>query len=141
MSETSETVQSARPVIRLARETDVPFILQSWLRSYWAGNAFQVDPKIYSRSFHLFISKLLEHSAVWVAAVPEDEDCIAGWLAHYCNALHYVYVKGSLRRQGIARQMIDAALLPNFVYTQQTRAWREVALKYPAARFDPWAYL
>lgn len=96
-------------IIRQANEEDLPFILNSWLISYYAGS--ELDEKIDSAIYYCEQTKLIEeilsqpaYNKVFVASLPDHPRQILGWVcyAEHQDAIHYIYVKHTYRRFGIA---------------------------------------
>ncbi len=107
----------ARPgddfVVRPATRNDAAFVASSWLRSYReAPAAVAVPSRTYFYWHHRVIEVLLGRSAVLVACDPRRPDTIVGWACAEAMegalVLHYVYVKHSFRRAGVARALVRA---------------------------------
>lgn len=124
--------------IRKATEEDIPFIFNSWLKSY--RNSMFAKPianQIYFTEHHKVIENIVKHNEVLVACSNQDPSEVYG----YCCAgrvdgifsVHYVYVKHSFRRMGIGK-----TLLSNFNYdptlaslfTHHTRIGDKLSQKY-----------
>lgn len=116
--------------IRPAAPTDVPFILNSWLRHYHehGEGARHVPNDVYfsAQGHHGLVVKLLRESTVLVACTDDDQDAILGWACLAPPVLHYVYVKAPFRRLGIGRALLSAGPLDTVTHwTPAVRAWRE----------------
>lgn len=131
--------KSTPPVrLRAATAEDVPFIFNSWLKSFkyslWCRN---IPSSIYFAEHHKLIERLLKECNVVVACNTEDSSQIFGFLCgqHVENifCLHYIYVKHSFRNLGIAKAMLNSfSHDPSTasVYTHHTRVAEKVAPKY-----------
>jgi spore coat polysaccharide biosynthesis protein SpsF (cytidylyltransferase family) len=94
--------------IRQGRKEDQVFIIDSWLESYRLSRwAKKVPGPIYYREHKARVLETLRSSTVLVACDKEQDDHLVGWCAYDTRALHYVYVKGQMRRFGIARELIQ----------------------------------
>lgn len=98
---------------RPARPSDVPFILDSWIKSFrespWAGVVPNNQFYDVTRSA---IEGLLERGARLVVACSKaDPDQILGWSCtekvRGGDAAHFVYVKDPYRRRGLATELIQ----------------------------------
>lgn len=131
----------AEPVyfIRPAQDDDVPFITSNWLKTYRRGGAAvkRVHNGIFFDEQHNLICDLIERSRVFLAVATHDENqllgfCCCGTSRDGDLVVHYVYVKESLRRFGVARQLLECAKLAQgldrqcgVIATHYTRAWEE----------------
>lgn len=107
-------------VIRAARSDDEPFIRNSWLKSLRNVQPYKDVPNaIYYVKQNKVLDAIFKDSYVLVAADPEDDSCIWGWVcfgqtplgSEQVPVLHYVYVKNALRGFGVARELLNAASL------------------------------
>jgi GNAT superfamily N-acetyltransferase len=140
--------------IREAETKDVPFIFNSWLKSYRNSNfARPLENTIYFSEHHKVIERVLQHHGVIIACNPEDPSQIYGFLcAGYVDGilvLHYAYVKQPFRKLGIAKALLNCLEQPDdsaILYTHQTRVAQTVAPRYnmiyhPYLAYDLAAYL
>jgi GNAT superfamily N-acetyltransferase len=96
------------------------FILNSWLTQYYE----LFDPKsekpryqgmklpfmkhsTYWGNHEALIKKALERSTVLIAVNEEDRDQFLGYMVHEKDCVHFIYVKGLFRKQGIATKMLE----------------------------------
>ena len=90
--------------IRTATEADVPFIFNSWLKSYQASQR-SVLPAIYFDGQHKRIEAILQRSTVLLAVNKADDTQIYGYLVFEMVqdvlVIHYAYVKNMYRQMGI----------------------------------------
>lgn len=89
--------------IRLGRPSDLPFVVDSWVkRGHERGERL--------RDATARVRRILSADSVLrVACLPDDSDAIVGWAVVSTDAspkLHYVYVRKELRGQGIARVLL-----------------------------------
>lgn len=110
--------------VREHNEKDIPFIYKSWLVNFRDSNNLEalIDKQIYFDSHKKIIDKILEQSTCLIAANPDDEDQIFGYVIfdNYkkLQILHYVYVKAPYRRLGIASLLKKLAFkLPHAIVT------------------------
>lgn len=103
---------------------DRAFVLSSWHRSYRKSQwAKALDPRVYDAGQQALIVNR------WDGAIPSSR-CVAhpegdplvilGWACAEGPVLHYVYVKGELRRAGLGRALVNALGNP-LIYTHQTQ--------------------
>ena len=130
--------------IRDARVEDVPFVLSSWVQSFWSDGACVsgIPKSVFQRAHHSLAERAISRSDVLVACLPNYHDVILGWVSVERNPqrLHYVYVKENFRRQGIARDLLSKALEDGPVLvTGQTHRWlRIVSHLGREYRFNPY---
>lgn len=135
--------------IRRAQSSDLPFVFSSWLNSYESsGWARGVRRRTYFTRHHAVVSELLSRPScvVLVAALEEDPDVILAWAAlePVSSTVHYVYVKESWRRLGLARRLLDELPGGVQVYTHRTmgphgRVERLIRQHLAGASYDPYA--
>jgi hypothetical protein len=88
-------------VIRLYRQSDRNFVVNSWLRSFERTSRAGVWPssEAYRAHYQPLVRGMLEDplTVTYVRCSPEDEDHIFAYLAHRGRSLLYVYVKAIFR--------------------------------------------
>jgi ribosomal protein S18 acetylase RimI-like enzyme len=140
------TLPSARcdlPVrVRGYLHEDQACIAWGWLHSYRSSPwARLMHPATYAKTQRVIIETLLSYAQdekyptqLLVACSPDDEHQIYGWLCGEMQRpralLHYVWVKSTFRRQGIAsllvRQLVgDAAVVVSHASDQAVRIVRD----------------
>lgn len=98
--------------VRQVRPEDIDFITSSWLQSYRTGGCMveSVPNSIYFRQHHRLLEKLIPESVVLIACNDEDDEQIFGWICAQIVdnflCIHYLYVKDSFRRFGIAEELV-----------------------------------
>lgn len=105
--------------IRAVNNEDIPFVLSSWLKSYRYSQAARnvVNDIYFSEQVgqKARILEMLSDCRTLVACDEEEGDCIYGWICAESiegsvpPVVHYVYVKSSYRRRGLARALLKAA--------------------------------
>lgn len=120
--------------MRAADAADHAFIFHSWLRSY-AGSAWakaMAEP-LYMAGQHLLIERLLQRAGATVVHPEGDPATVLGWSCREDSTLHYVYVKGDLRRAGIGKLLVpDVA-----IYTHKTYLGERFLRAWPQAIYNP----
>lgn len=110
------------PKIRQATESDLRFVHSSWHTNHWRTWAHKyVSRAVYGAAQDRHIDLLLARCHVTVAYFPEVPDEVLGWAAiePAPEVLHYAYVKGTYRRMGIGRGLVEGSAR---WYTQYTDA-------------------
>lgn len=98
--------------IRRATESDVPFIFNSWLKSYRHSRFAQdLHTTIYYSEHHKIIENLLKTCEVIIACSDDDVSQILGWACFEkvqgAFVLHYIYTKQTYRMLGIAGRLLS----------------------------------
>lgn len=100
------------PKIRQATSEDLRFVHSSFYSSYWHEHAKKRVPlDVYRREMDKRIDAILDRSEVNVAFFPEVSDEILGYAIIERDTVHWVYVKGVYREQGIASGLVPVGLL------------------------------
>jgi GNAT superfamily N-acetyltransferase len=102
--------------VRLGRPSDLPFVVDSWVKRGHARGERLRDATARVRAILADDTTELR-----VACLPDDEDAILGWAAVTTDEsprLHYAYVRKECRRQGIAN-----ALLPDIDASTRGQPW------------------
>lgn len=138
----SEAVAVQAPLYRIipGNEADHAFVYATWLRSYRQLSDFAkpIEKDVYFPHQHDRIQRLLERGRLDVAVLDEQD----GWhtVIGYCVTdgllLHWVYVKGTWRRMGIARALLASKSLQEF--THLTYDFDHLAKKHPQWKYNPY---
>jgi len=103
-------------VLREAGQPDMPYVLSSWISSYRDHTLSRLVRAIPSPEYHprwnRIAQDLIARSRVLLAAAPEDESVILGWICFEESRprrLHYLHVKRAFQRLGLARALMAAA--------------------------------
>lgn len=102
-------MEGLTPALRAWNPSDVReyhFVVASWRRSYADSPFARMMGDAYREGHEALIKHLLARFPVLVACDPEDHETIWGWACTGPGAVHYVYVKRKLRRQGVARRLV-----------------------------------
>jgi len=106
-------IQEVPMVIRPANQGDVPFIFNSWLKSYnhHAIYPFRIPTEIYYKAHHDIVERILKSNTVLIACDAKDETSIYGYIVAGLTSgiptIHYVYVKSLFRKLGIATALMN----------------------------------
>lgn len=127
---TPEQSLKSQVQLRNAIEADVPFIFNSWLKSYRGANSVKsVSNPVYFEFQHKTIEKLLQRSQVYVLCSPEDSSQVFGYIVcekvEEIPVLHYAYIKYAFRGMGLCRLLMQHAGLDKQVggfYTHETHS-------------------
>ena len=126
-------------VLRPGVAADLPFAVNSWLRSYRIGNNANVlakriphDAYYADAGFKGAIIRRLTHSTLTVAVDADDSETIYGWACTDPDVVHYVYVKDVMRRKGIGRALCPSASVATCI----TDTGRQLL---PGLKFSPYA--
>lgn len=102
---------------REANETDLPFIMNSWLKSYYPFSQRAPEPRYYFEGHRKLLDRVYRRSKILVACNPEDTEHIFGYVVHEPKAEHQIYhwcfVKFAFRNMGLARSLIERTREPN----------------------------
>lgn len=103
---------------RVGCPQDLPFIWNSWLKSYRDNNelAKAIASETYFTEHRRLIGALCDRSAVLVACSPDHPEQIYGYAVFEAFTgpmlvMHYIYVKQTYRRFGIASELLEKAKL------------------------------
>jgi len=124
--------------IRPAKEDDIPFIFNSWLKSYRNSHFCKLlVNEVYFSEHHKVIQNLIKHSTVLIACNPEDENQLYGYLVaskeQNILCLHYIYIKHAFRNFKIASSLLQSIShdpSQAAIYTHHTRICDKLAEKY-----------
>lgn len=100
------------PTARRATQEDMRFVHSSWHTSHWKTWAHKhISRAEYNAGQDRRIDLAIARSEVLVAYLPEVPDEVLGWacIEPFREVLHYVYVKGTYRRMGIATGLVSGA--------------------------------
>ena len=123
-----------RPMI----EDDLPFLFNSWLKSYrFSHFGEKITTTIYFEDHHKVIDKILKNNQVIMACSPEDSSQLFGYIVAGREddilVLHFIYVKHTFRNMGIGKTLLDAVGHSSdvaSVYTHHTRMADKLSSKY-----------
>jgi hypothetical protein len=121
-------------------DTDVEFLLSSWLKSYKNSEFAREIPKaIYYKCHQNLIATILKapDTAVAMLVNKNDEDQILGYIVHDKKQpiIHYVYMKRMFRNLKLAKFMLDQVKsiykkdLP-IMCTHKGKNWSKLSKKF-----------
>lgn len=95
--------------IRKANPKDIPFIYETWLKSYKHDSAIGKSTRsgIFFDEYKTIVDRILSNkdTQTLVACLNDSTDVILGYLVKELNLAHYCFVKESFRRLGVARSL------------------------------------
>lgn len=118
--------------IRSMLDSDVNFILSTWLKSYYEelkrhGLKGVIYPKddIFFQGHQERIKELLKTASCDICTAPDDDHQIIGWIVYDKDSIHYAYVKQVFRKMGVAKALISRALTARS-YSHHTKYTRHI---------------
>ena len=86
-----------------------PLVFATLLKSYYHGSlwAKHVPREVFFARHHAVVERLLAESSLRVAHLADDPAVILGYALVAPPTVHYLYVKPSFRRFGIAKALLD----------------------------------
>lgn len=88
-------------VIRLGRPSDLPFVVDSWVKK-----GRQPDERFSAATARVRNILARETTLLKVAVLADDDDAILGWAVLEPGVCRYVYVRKDARGQGIAKALL-----------------------------------
>jgi GNAT superfamily N-acetyltransferase len=96
--------------LRLVTPQDMPFIYNSWLKSYTENNKDfkRMGQGVYFSNYKKVLSRILDDALIVIACNPDDKEQVYGYVVaeEHANVCHYIYVKYTFRKLGIARRLL-----------------------------------
>lgn len=131
--------------VRTATEADVPFIFNSWLRSFKAAAPRSLTPVVYFDFQHKLIQSILRRSSVSMLCSPDDSQQLFGYLVHETidnvPVLHYAYIKHDFRQLGLLNSLLAHAGVSKdsgAYYTHETNSTFKVRNSYKLLVYNPY---
>jgi GNAT superfamily N-acetyltransferase len=138
---------------------DENFVFHSWLQSHSedakkqapTGKRWAINPQLYYEAVRPVLRRIVGHedTRILIAVYPDAPDKIRGWICYAeregfpVPVLHYVYVKHTWRKLGVARQLMMAADLAveigvgrDFLYTFRPAHGRRAMARRIAGRAE-----
>jgi GNAT superfamily N-acetyltransferase len=137
----TEEIGPANPVflIRPGYPLDHSLIVDSWIESDKNSERARSAGRCYMREQKRVIRDILAKTTIvtLVAVVPDEQDAIFGWTVVdlSSNVIHYVYVKKSARKMGIAK-----ALLHDFIHKDCEYPYKPVFEELTPKIPDNWSF-
>lgn len=131
-------------------DTDLPFLLSTWLRSYKHNSQFasRIRNHVFFKWHHDLLERALSRptTRVLVATLPDAQDVIVGYFVHEAQDVpvaHWVYVKADFRKFGVAKALIAASALPpnlkGVEFTHASHDWFDfLERRFPEAVYCPY---
>lgn len=129
--------------IRPMQESDVNFIVSSWLRSNYKFMASKRPcNEQYFKSHQELIKLALAEDATLIACNKDDESQIIGWINFGDNYLNYVFVKELFEGMGVSSALIAQAGLDknNFIVTHYTKLFHVKHPKELNIKYNPYLF-
>lgn len=82
------------------------FVIASWVADYRRAAPKGLDGEVYKTRQRQLVQHILPRSKVLVATMPGAPDIFLGWSVKGPACVHYVYVKASWRRGGVATKLV-----------------------------------
>jgi len=125
-------------LLRPANAADVGFLFNAWLKSFRNSEfASSIPNEIYYSEHHKVIENLLQNYQVVIACNQEDTSQIYGFicagLTDTIFTVHYLYVKHTFRKLGIATELLNSFGRNSEyvgIYTHKTKASTSLAKKH-----------
>lgn len=127
--------------IRNANESDNNFIYATWLRGLYHGSEFygSIEKEAFFKNYQNVVKGLLLKKAVKVsvACLEDTPDIILGYIVFESKGpLHWLYVKESWRKQGVATRLANLSSFSSYV-THITHLGNSIRIK-KGWDFNPW---
>lgn len=99
-----------KAVLRGPTPEDLNFIYSSWLKSQRNNLEFkEMSNEDYYDTTKRIINSLINRSSISVACSPDDPKHLYGYIVFEGDTVHFLYVKFTYRKFGIARSLFAAA--------------------------------
>lgn len=129
-------------IIRQMLDSDVNFILSTWLKSYYEelkrnGNKGVIYPKddVFFQGHQNRIKEALKRSTCLICTTQEDESQICGWIVFEPETIHFCYVKNPLRRFGVAKKLLSHASARSYSHHTKYSRYLNMGLAYDPYKF------
>jgi GNAT superfamily N-acetyltransferase len=133
---------------RPAVADDLAFVFSTWLKGYRYGSSFGrggMRNSVFYPAHREILEAILGREAtdVLIASVADTPGIDVGYLVYEPNVLHWLYVKESFRRRGIARMLLLAAgfqpPLKGVEISHVSDDWyRFLKQRAPGAKYNPY---
>lgn len=114
--------------IRPMLDTDLNFVLSTWLKSYYEeqkrnGSKGVIYPKddVFFQGHQAKIKEILKTAECSIATAPDDDSQILGWACFEKGIVHYIYVKQVFRKLGVAKRLMPAQVNSYSHHTRYSR--------------------
>lgn len=104
--------------VRRGRHADLNFVFDTWINSFRKASEFsrKIHRKVYEHDHRRLVQRCLARptTVIWIAHAKDNEDVIYGYIVveggFDREVVHYLYVKGTWQRMGVATFLIGHAL-------------------------------
>lgn len=98
--------------IRSAQGSDLPFIFDTFLKSYKMSSPIgkSIRNGIFFDNYRLIVDDILDSADTYVACHSDEPTVIFGYLIAEGNILHYCFVKEAFRHLGVAKALYNEAM-------------------------------
>lgn len=98
-------------LIRDYQPKDKSLVFSTFLKGLYYGNAWftQIDKKLYMHNYQSVLQGILNRPEVEcrILSLKEDPDVIIGYAIQEPEILHWIYLKTTWRKMGLARRLIS----------------------------------
>jgi len=96
-------------MLRPARESDLPFIMDTWLKTLRVSNDLfkQIDKEAYYSNYPKVVHNLVHNCITTICCLRDDDDVILGYSCYTPTTLHWVFVKKQWRGNGIMKLLVN----------------------------------
>jgi GNAT superfamily N-acetyltransferase len=127
--------------IRVMKESDLSFIFNSWLKSFFHSSSFakDIDKDIYYKYHKLVIERILSRlPTVYVACDSTHLETVFGYILGEGEVLHFLYVKKDFRKLGIGTSLLEVYGVPEYI-SHLTKDAKKLSDKHkPKMRYNPY---
>jgi GNAT superfamily N-acetyltransferase len=96
---------------RSATPSDMPYVLATWVRSYGSGIPSARRQQAVADYRRRYVDRIMASDPhIVLLCSPESRNTLHGWCCAIAGGVAWVYVAKDLRRLGLARRLITAAL-------------------------------
>lgn len=88
--------------------SDEGFVYKHWMKGNYHDNDWfsLIHPQVYHKNYHKVLEYLIPRSKIRCACLVDDGDVNIGFSVIEGHKLHWIYVKPSWRRNGIAKKLL-----------------------------------
>lgn len=129
--------------LRPAADSDIPFILSSWLHGYRKASVTSgISNTIYFKSHEALLKNLLRVSNIVVACAKDNPDQIFGYVVSEYDGIsltvHWLYIKQPFRGLGMARSLMGVIRDTTYQVEWHTSRTRPSGLLGPVSVYNPY---
>jgi hypothetical protein len=120
-------------LVRDPQPSDINFLLSTFLKGLYYGSDFWqlVDQDAYFSNYEPFIKNLMLKCDIKIACLADDQDVILGYSMFKNDTLHFIFVKKSYRKLGLAKTLYPPGITTVSHITNQGQAIRKkLGLKF-----------